>query len=57
MPHGLFTIDVKFDEHHLSNDGAVAWSFKVGDKPGHALQPYFQSRLAVNISALRWLFG
>ncbi len=36
MPHGLFTIGVrKFDEHHLSNDGADRVEFK-GDKPGSA---------------------
>ncbi|EHC76181.1 DNA repair protein RecN, partial [Salmonella enterica subsp. enterica serovar Montevideo str. S5-403] len=39
MPHGLFTIDVKFDEHHLSNDGADRVEFKVTTNPGQPLQP------------------
>ncbi len=43
MPHGLFTIDVKFG-YHLSNDGAViAWSLKVTTNPGQPLQPSLKS--------------
>lgn len=29
MPHGQFTIDVKFDEHHLGADGADRIEFRV----------------------------
>lgn len=39
MPHGRFTIDVKFDEHHLSSDGADRVEFKVTTNPGQPLQP------------------
>ena len=39
MPHGVFCIDVKFEEHHLSADGADRVEFKVTTNPGQPLQP------------------
>ena len=36
--HGLFCIDVKFDEHHLSADGADRVEFKVTTNPGQPMQ-------------------
>ena len=39
MPHGRFTIDVAFDEHHLSQDGADRVEFKVTTNPGQPMQP------------------
>ena len=39
MPHGVFCIDVKFEEHHLSSDGADRVEFKVTTNPGQPLQP------------------
>ena len=39
MPHGLFTIDVGFDESHLTADGADRIEFRVTTNPGQPLQP------------------
>ncbi|HCP8426594.1 TPA: DNA repair protein RecN [Escherichia coli] len=39
MPHGQFTIDVKFDEHHLGADGADRIEFRVTTNPGQPMQP------------------
>ncbi len=39
MPHGLFTIDVSFDEHHLTAEGADRIEFRVTTNPGQPLQP------------------
>ena len=38
MPHGQFTIDVKFDEHHLGADGADRIEFRVTTNPGQPMQ-------------------
>ncbi len=34
MPHGLFTIDVKFDEHHPEQRRRRSREFKVTTSPG-----------------------
>jgi len=39
MPHGLFTIDVNFDPHHLTAEGADRIEFRVTTNPGQPLQP------------------
>jgi DNA repair protein RecN (Recombination protein N) len=39
MPHGLFTIDVEFDEKHLTAEGADRIEFRVTTNPGQPLQP------------------
>lgn len=38
MPHGLFDIDVHFDEHNLTADGADRIEFRVTTNPGQPLQ-------------------
>jgi DNA repair protein RecN (Recombination protein N) len=37
MPHGVFDIDVSFDEHTLTADGADR-EFRVTTNPGQPLQ-------------------
>ncbi|MGX9742987.1 DNA repair protein RecN [Pseudocitrobacter corydidari] len=39
MPHGIFTIDVNFEEQHLTADGADRIEFRVTTNPGQPLQP------------------
>ena len=39
MPHGLFTIDVNFEPHHLTAEGADRIEFRVTTNPGQPLQP------------------
>ncbi|KNC88326.1 DNA repair protein RecN [Trabulsiella odontotermitis] len=39
MPHGLFTIDVEFDDKHLTAEGADRIEFRVTTNPGQPLQP------------------
>ncbi|EOI3426169.1 DNA repair protein RecN [Cronobacter dublinensis] len=39
MPHGQFTIDVVFEEHHLTAEGADRIDFLVSTNPGQPLQP------------------
>lgn len=39
MPHGVFTIDVSFEEQHLTADGADRIEFRVTTNPGQPLQP------------------
>lgn len=39
MPHGLFTIDVKFEANHLTAEGADRIEFRVTTNPGQPLQP------------------
>ncbi|MRS17308.1 DNA repair protein RecN [Enterobacteriaceae bacterium RIT691] len=39
MPHGLFTIDVKFEENHLTAEGADRIEFRVTTNPGQPMQP------------------
>lgn len=39
MPHGQFTIDVSFDENHLTPEGADRIEFRVCTNPGQSLQP------------------
>ena len=38
MPHGQFTIDVKFDEHHLGADGADRIEFRVTTNPARKME-------------------
>ena len=38
MPHGVFTIDVRFEEHHLTAEGADRIEFRVTTNPGQPLQ-------------------
>ncbi len=38
MPHGQFTIDVKFDEHHRALTALIVLSF-VTTNPGQPMQP------------------
>lgn len=38
MPHGQFTIDVKFDEHYLGADGADCIEFWVTTNLGQPMQ-------------------
>ena len=59
MPHGVFCIDVKFEEHHLSSDGADRVEFKVTTNPGQPLQPIAKvasggelSRIALTIQVI-----
>ncbi|HHG8774485.1 TPA: DNA repair protein RecN [Raoultella planticola] len=39
MPHGVFAIDVVFDERHLTAEGADRIEFRVTTNPGQPLQP------------------
>ncbi|MDQ4430222.1 DNA repair protein RecN [Yokenella regensburgei] len=39
MPHGHFTIDVTFEEKHLTAEGADRVEFRVTTNPGQPLQP------------------
>ena len=39
LPHGLFTIDVNFEERHLTAEGADRVEFRVTTNPGQPLQP------------------
>ncbi|WP_434639239.1 DNA repair protein RecN [Klebsiella sp. I138] len=39
MPHGVFAIDVAFDERHLTAEGADRIEFRVTTNPGQPLQP------------------
>jgi DNA replication and repair protein RecN len=39
MPHGLFTIEVKFEGNHLTAEGADRIEFRVTTNPGQPLQP------------------
>lgn len=39
LPHGLFAIDVSFEEHHLTAEGADRVEFRVTTNPGQPLQP------------------
>ena len=39
MPHGVFAIEVAFDERHLTADGADHIEFRVTTNPGQPLQP------------------
>ncbi|MGE2624512.1 DNA repair protein RecN, partial [Escherichia coli] len=38
MPHGVFTIDVRFEENHLTAEGADRIEFCVTTNPGQPLQ-------------------
>lgn len=38
MPHGVFTIDVRFEENHLTAEGADRVEFRVTTNPGQPLQ-------------------
>lgn len=38
MPHGVFTIDVSFEEQHLTAEGADRIEFRVTTNPGQPLQ-------------------
>lgn len=39
MPHGKLTIEVAFEENHLTADGADRIDFRVSTNPGQPLQP------------------
>lgn len=39
MPHGVFAIDIVFDERHLTAEGADRIEFRVTTNPGQPLQP------------------
>ncbi|MEX0530125.1 DNA repair protein RecN [Raoultella terrigena] len=39
MPHGVFAIDIAFDERHLTAEGADRIEFRVTTNPGQPLQP------------------
>lgn len=39
LPHGQFTIDVSFEERHLTAEGADRVEFRVTTNPGQPLQP------------------
>ncbi len=39
LPHGLFAIDVSFEERHLTAEGADRVEFRVTTNPGQPLQP------------------
>ncbi|HAZ54926.1 MAG TPA: DNA repair protein RecN [Franconibacter helveticus] len=39
MPHGKLTIDVAFEENHLTAEGADRIDFRVSTNPGQPLQP------------------
>ena len=39
MPHGIFAIDIAFDERHLTAEGADRIEFRVTTNPGQPLQP------------------
>lgn len=56
MPHGVFCIDVKFEEHHLSADGADRVEFKVTTNPVSRYSQLRKSLPAGNCHVLRWLF-
>lgn len=59
MPHGQFTIDVSFDEKHLTAEGADRIEFRVSTNPGQPLQPIAKvasggelSRIALSIQVI-----
>lgn len=59
MPHGLFDIDVHFDEHNLTADGADRIEFRVTTNPGQPLQAISKvasggelSRIALSIQVI-----
>jgi DNA repair protein RecN (Recombination protein N) len=56
MPHGVFAIDVRFDENHLTAEGADRIEFRVTTNPGQPLQPSPKWPPAVNCRVLRWRF-
>jgi DNA repair protein RecN (Recombination protein N) len=59
MPHGQFTIDVSFEEKHLTAEGADRIEFRVSTNPGQPLQPIAKvasggelSRIALSIQVI-----
>lgn len=59
MPHGQFAIDVTFEEHHLTAEGADRIEFRVTTNPGQPLQPIAKvasggelSRIALSIQVI-----
>lgn len=56
MPHGVFAIEVAFDERHLTADGADHIEFRVTTNPGQPLQPIAKVASGANCRALRWRF-
>ncbi|MFP2470688.1 DNA repair protein RecN [Pseudescherichia vulneris] len=59
MPHGQFTIDVSFEENHLTAEGADRIEFRVTTNPGQPLQPIAKvasggelSRIALSIQVI-----
>lgn len=56
MPHGVFTIDVRFEENHLTAEGADRIEFRVTTNPGQPLQAISKWPPAMNCHVLRWRF-
>lgn len=56
MPHGQFTIDVKFDEHHTGADGADRIEFRVTTNPVSQCSLLPKSHPVVNCPASHWQF-
>lgn len=54
MPHGIFTIDVKFEQNHLTADGADRVEFRVTTNPGQPLQPISKVASGASCRASRW---
>lgn len=56
MPHGVFAIDIAFDERHLTAEGADRIEFRVTTNPGQPLQPIAKVASGGRLSVLRWRF-
>jgi DNA repair protein RecN (Recombination protein N) len=53
MPHGVFDIDVSFDEHTLTADGADRIEFRVTTNPGQPYRLFLKSLPAVSCHVSR----
>lgn len=56
MPHGVFTIDVRFEENHLTAEGADRIEFRVTTNQGSRCRRFPKWPPAVNCRVLRWRF-
>jgi DNA repair protein RecN (Recombination protein N) len=56
MPHGVFAIEVAFDERHLTAEGADRIEFRVTTNPGSRFSPLLKSLPVANCRVLRWPF-
>ena len=56
MPHGVFTIDVRFEENHLTAEGADRIEFRVTTNPGSRCRQSPKWHPVVNCRVLRWRF-